>query len=393
LDLDKINTENNGEEKFETLATDRLYNHVCMGGTFDRLHVGHKILLSTAMLRTKLSLTVGVAGQQLLGKKTLPELIEPLEDRIAGVTNFLSQINKDVELKISEIQDPYGPAIVDPLLECIVGSQETEKGCHAINIKRKEKGLSQLDVHCIELVEDTERQGNHEEEKVSSSSMRARVLGQRLKPSRMDWDRSKGPFLIGLTGGSASGKSSVGKRFQALGVGLVDCDKLGHAAYSPGSPTLEKLVAEFGSTVLSDDGTVNRRALGGIVFSDKSKLTRLNEIVWPEIARMADEQAKQLFQDGHKVVILDAAVLLEAGWHNTCHEVWVCLVPRETAIERIVERDHKTKEEAQMRIDNQMTNQERVKDANTVFCTLWDPEITQNQVETAWRRLTQELKL
>jgi phosphopantetheine adenylyltransferase/dephospho-CoA kinase len=173
----------------------------------------------------------------------------------------------------------------------------------------------------------------------------------------------------------------------------VDCDKLGHAAYQPGSPTLQKLVAEFGSTVLSEDGTVNRKVLGGIVFSDKSKLTRLNQIVWPEIIRMAAEQADQLFKSGHKVVILDAAVLLEAGWDQSCHEVWVCTVPRESAIQRIIERDHKTREEAENRIGSQMSNQDRVKVANTVFCTLWDPATTQKQVETAWARLSKELKL
>eukprot|EP00088_Acartia_fossae_P044282 TRINITY_DN4696_c0_g1_i2.p1 TRINITY_DN4696_c0_g1~~TRINITY_DN4696_c0_g1_i2.p1 ORF type:complete len:485 (-),score=66.35 TRINITY_DN4696_c0_g1_i2:180-1634(-) len=395
LDLEKANQDQDTNEKTEhtSLSTDRLYDHVCMGGTFDRLHTGHKILLSTALIRTKESLTVGVTGQNLLGKKTLTELIEPLDDRIQGVTDFLTDVNRDVELKISEIQDPFGPAIVDPQLECIVGSQETEKGCTAINEKRKEKGLSQLDIHCIELVEDVERRGPHEEEKISSSSMRSRILGQRLLKARKSWDKSEGPYIIGLTGGSASGKSSLGKRFQKLGAGLVDCDKLGHLAYQPGSPTLDKLVKEFGDSVLSEDGTVNRRALGAIVFSDKSQLTKLNQIVWPEISRMAGEQATELYQSGHKVVLLDAAVLIEADWHLNCHEVWVCIVPRETAIERIVERDNKSKEEAQKRIDSQMSNRDRCKIANSVFCTLWDPEITQKQAESAWTRLTKELQL
>jgi len=393
LTLEDGASESKDAEKIDSLPTDRIYNHICMGGTFDRIHVGHKILLSTALIRTKESLTVGMAGQKLLGKKTLPELIQPLEERIKGVESFLKDVNRGVELKISEIQDPFGPAIVDPLLECIVGSQETEKGCLAINQKRKEKGLSELDIHCIELVEDTDRHGDYEEEKVSSSSARTRLLGLRLKDARKEWDSSKGPYLIGLTGGSASGKSSVGKRFQDLGAGLVDCDKLGHAAYLPGSPTLQKLVQEFGSSVLSEDGTVNRKVLGGIVFSDKSKLTRLNQIVWPEISRMAMEQAEQLFKSGHQVVILDAAVLLEAGWDDTCHEVWVCLVPRDTAIQRIVERDNKTAEEAEKRIDSQMSNHDRVQVANSVFCTIWDTIITQKQVECAWTRLKQELKL
>ena len=112
--------------------------------------------------------------------------------------------------------------------------------------------MSELDIYLIQLTQDSERQFSVEEEKISSSSGRIRLLGTRLSPGLREWIRDSGPYIIGLTGGSASGKSSVGKKLEsihdfqnvlisiltmvilALGWGVVDCDKLGHLAYSPG---------------------------------------------------------------------------------------------------------------------------------------------------------------
>jgi len=376
-------------------TNNKIYTQVVLGGTFDRLHAGHKILMTTALLRCTQRLTVGVTGQEMLKNKTLPELITPVEDRIEGVKEFVKKVRDGVQCNAVEIQNPYGPAIELPELECIVGSQETEKGCVAINTKRTEAGMKELDIHLIELVQDMNREQEFEEEKVSSSTGRIRLLGTRLAPPLHVWDRNAGPYVIGLTGGSASGKSSVGKRMSGLGWGVVDCDKLGHLAYTPGQAAYNKIVEEFGGVVVAADGNIDRRALGGIVFSDASKLKRLNEIVWPEISRLAREKSQELWAggSGSQVVVLDAAVLLEAGWDAECHEVWVCVVPRQEAVKRIVERDGKTEIEADRRISSQLSNQDRVKKANTVLCTLWDPAHTQGQVERAVNRLHKELKL
>jgi len=162
-------------------------------------------------------------------------------------------------------------------------------------------------------------------------------------------------------------------------------------AYIPGTKAYNAIVKEWGDKVVAEDGSIDRRALGGVVFSDPAALKRLNSIVWPEIARMAREKADTLWREGHQVVVLDAAVLLEAGWEEYCHEVWVCVLPVEEAVDRIIHRDGKTREEAEKRINSQMSNCERVERAMTVLCTLWEKEVTQRQVEAAVRRLESEL--
>ena len=216
-----------------------------------------QVLLSTALLRCSGRITVGVTGPELLTKKTLPELILPVKDRIDGVVNFLEASDPNVERNVVEINDIYGPAGVVPQLECIVGSLETEKGCVAINKRRKENGLNELDVHLISIIEAEEKR-QEEEEKVSSSTTRLRLLGTRLKPALREWDRLTGPYLIGLTGGSASGKSSVAKRLSVLSWGVVDCDKLGHVAYTPGKVAYKAIVEEWGHAVVAEDGSINR---------------------------------------------------------------------------------------------------------------------------------------
>lgn len=372
--------------------TDRIHKEVVLGGTFDRLHTGHKVLLSTALLRCSDRVTVGVTGPELLTKKTLPELILPVRERIAGVVNFLEASDPSVARNVVEISDIYGPAITIPELRCIVGSQETEKGCVAINQRRKEIGMEELGVHLIQIIEADEKR-QEEEAKVSSSTTRLRMLGTRLKPALRQWNRTTGPYLIGLTGGSASGKSSVAKRMSDLNWGVVDCDKLGHAAYTPGTAAFNAIVGEWGQAVVADDGSINRRALGPIVFADPAALARLNAIVWPEIARMARDKADSLWKEGKQVVVLDAAVLLEADWQNFCHEVWVCVVPREEAVLRIIDRDGRTREEAERRVSSQLSNAERVSWASTVLCTLWEPEVTQRQVEEAVERFQGDKQL
>lgn len=108
-------------------------------------------------------------------------------------------------------------------------------------------------------------------------------------------------------------------------------------------------------------------------------------MVWPEIRRLYTEEIDKMKKEGFEgVIILDAAVLLEAGWNADCHDVWVSIVPPSEAIKRITERDRLTSEQAENRVKAQLSNSERVAKANVVFCSLWEPEVTAAQVRKAW---------
>ena len=141
--------------------------------------------------------------------------------------------------------------------------------------------------------------------------------------------------------------------------------------------------------MLPDDGSINRAELGDLVFgsSNSDNLNKLNGIVWPEIWKLAEAQIQQYWKDGVKVVIIDASVLLAAGWKDKVNQVWVSIVDREEAVKRIVERDRKTEDEAVKRLQSQISNQEFVNAANVVFCSKWEKEFTQSQVKKAWDHL------
>lgn len=296
-----------------------------------------------------------------------------------------------LEPNIVSITDPIGPAGTDPNLKCLIVSKETENGLTFINEARRKNGLQDLDLHVIELVDD-EDEGfvpGQKSNKMSSTLERHKRLGRLLKPVKVN--EVKKPYIIGLTGGIASGKSAITKRLEKLGAKSINCDLLGHLAYEPGKKAYHQIIEAFGQGVVAEDGTINRKALGPIVFADKSKLTQLNSIVWPEIGNLVQEKIESLAATGVRVVVVEAAVLLDAGWDAVVDEVWVTMVPEDEAIMRILSRDNISEERAINRIRAQMTNEERVSKAHVVLSSLWEPEYTQIQVERAWKGLQERL--
>uniref|UniRef100_A0A8B9F6F1 Bifunctional coenzyme A synthase n=1 Tax=Amazona collaria TaxID=241587 RepID=A0A8B9F6F1_9PSIT len=354
------------------------FSGVAVGGTFDRLHGAHRLLLSTCCLLARDRLLAGVADGDLLRHKVLMELIEPYELRVAKVREFLEDVKPSLRYDIVRLLDPYGPTITDPDLQCLVVSQETRRGGEAVNKQRLENGLPVLALHEILLMQDPDH-GENEEEKISSSSLRHRLLGTLLRPPRQDPALPSRPYVIGLTGGTGSGKTSIARLLGGLGAFLIDADKLGHAVYVPGGPAYKQVVATFGAEILSEDGTINRKVLGAKVFGNQ-RLKSLTDIVWPEIARMVKEQIREAEAQGKAVCVLDAAVLLEAGWQDMVHEVWVAVIPEDEAVRRVVARDGLSEEAARRRLRSQMGNGQRVQRAQVVLCTLWEPHVTRKQV-------------
>ena len=118
-------------------------------------------------------------------------------------------------------------------------------------------------------------------------------------------------IFLGLTGGSTSGKSSIARYLEDLGAGIIDCDKLGHKAYEPGTECYSKILEAFGQDLKTENGKIDRKKLGSKVFSSPEALHQLESIVWPEILKMAKDSTQILFKQGKKVIVWDAAVLLQ----------------------------------------------------------------------------------
>ena len=299
-----------------------------------------------------------------------------------------------LDKKVVAITEPAGPSGTDDDLHLLVVSQETIGGGSYVNGIREDNKLPPLDLHAIDLLSDDNSDlapTLQSETKLSSSGERIRDLGLiRKEPNVLR--RSK-PYVIGLTGGIATGKSAVSRRLQRLGASGINCDMLGHQAYLPGKPVYEKLIKEFGEGILNEDDTINRRMLGSIVFNDRNKLNLLNGMVWPEIARMVEEKLAKMAEDEVNVCVVEAAVLLEAGWDQLVNEVWVTTVPIDESVKRIMDRNGFSEDQARVRIESQMNIKDRISQSHVVISPLWEPEFTQKIVEKAWDRLMNRIEL
>ncbi|XP_065165030.1 bifunctional coenzyme A synthase [Atheta coriaria] len=364
----------------------KVYNHTVLGGTFDHMHLAHKILLSEAALRSQKKMTVGVTEENMLENKILWELIDPVAVRMKAVQSFLSDISPELELNIVPITDPMGPTKSDPSMGLLVVSAETLKGGDMVNEIRRQNGLPSVDILSVELIDEPSPRPN-EETKISSSTGRLRLLGSLLKPVNSKLPRK--PYIIGLTGGIASGKSGVAKYLGELGAQVINCDLVAHQVYLPGTECHRQVVTEFGQSIISENGEIDRTKLGPIVFGSKEKLDKLNAIVWPAIAQNVAEQIRVSTAD---VIVIEAAVLLAAQWQHMCHEVWATICRRDEAIKRIQERNKLTEQQAEQRINAQPSSKYYAGQAHVVFCSMWDVQYTQGQVAKAWELLQQRIR-
>ncbi len=194
--------------------------------------------------------------------------------------------------------------------------------------------------------------------------------------------------VIGLTGGIASGKSTAARHLAEKGAHMIDADKLGHRVYEAGRPAFDKVVALFGDDVVGD-GEIDRRVLGGKVFGSPAQLKRLTDIAWPEILAMATEEIGKARRNGASVVVLEAAVLLEANWQSDVDEVWVVAVEPEAAIARATARDGVDEAAVQARIDAQLSNAERMALADVVIDNSGSEAELLAKLDAEWQRLRQ----
>ena len=192
---------------------------------------------------------------------------------------------------------------------------------------------------------------------------------------------------IGLTGGIASGKSTVSQQLARQGAVVVDADLLGHQTYEPGTDTYDQVVNAFGPAVVAADASIDRRVLGGKVFGDPEQMTRLTDIVWPGIRRLVEAEFQRLAAADTEVVVLEAAVMIEAQWTDVVDEVWVVTVPPAVARERLMNRNGWSADEADARIRSQISNAERLHHADLVLDTDCSLEAVQTRVDGAWAEM------
>ena len=195
-------------------------------------------------------------------------------------------------------------------------------------------------------------------------------------------------MIIGLTGGIASGKSTAAAYLGEKGASVIDADKLGHQAYEPDTDAFAQVVAAFGPEVVGADGQIDRKVLGGKVFGDPAALDRLTGIIWPEIGRLAlaeFEVARTARPDAP--IVLEAAVMLEAGWEPMVDEVWVVIVEPDTAVARATARDGVEEEAVRKRIAAQLSNDERRAKADIVIDNSGDEAALLVQLDAQWKRI------
>lgn len=196
----------------------------------------------------------------------------------------------------------------------------------------------------------------------------------------MSSERSK--YLIGLTGNIATGKSEVGRILTELGAEVIDADRLVHDLERKGEPVYRAIVAAFGEEILGPDGEIDRRKLGNLVFQDPAALQRLEAIVHPAVR---DAFFGRVSRSHAPVVVYDAIKLIESGAHRFCDTLWVVTAPREVQVARLMQRRGFSRSEAELRVDAQPPQAEKVALADVVLDNSSTLDDLRRQVLAAWQ--------
>ncbi len=193
--------------------------------------------------------------------------------------------------------------------------------------------------------------------------------------------------VIGLTGGIGSGKSTVSQYLAELGAVILDADKVGHEAFKPDTEAWHQVVATFGRQILTPSGEVDRKKLGEIVFSNPESLSRLNQIMHPRMRDMMKAQIEEYRRQGVDVIVIEAAVLIEANWTSLVDEVWVTTASEAAVLKRVKEQRGLAEEQTLARIRSQLSTEERVKHADVVINNDGDLDEVRAKVKELWERL------
>jgi dephospho-CoA kinase len=193
--------------------------------------------------------------------------------------------------------------------------------------------------------------------------------------------------VIGLTGGISSGKSTVSRFLAELGAVIIDADRVGHEAFKPDTGVWREVVGVFGRQILAPGGDIDRKKLGEIVFGNAELLARLNQIMHPRMYDMIKAQLEEYRRRGVEVVVLEAPLLLEAGWISLVDEVWVMVAAEPAVLRRLQERAGLSQEELLARIRSQLSSEERIKRADVVINTDCSLDEVRAEVRELWEKI------
>jgi len=193
--------------------------------------------------------------------------------------------------------------------------------------------------------------------------------------------------VIGLTGGIGSGKSTVSGMLAQLGAVILNADEVGHETLKPGTEAWQEIASTFGQGVVKDNGEIDRGKLSEIVFNNPEALARLNSIMHPRMYRAMKRSIEERQRQGAEVIVLEAAILVEANWTPLVDEVWVTTAPEATVVRRLRDSKGLTEAQALARIRSQLPPQERAKHADVIIDNDCELEEVEARVKELWRAL------
>jgi dephospho-CoA kinase len=194
-------------------------------------------------------------------------------------------------------------------------------------------------------------------------------------------------LVIGLTGNLGTGKTEVAGMLAELGAVVINADELGHELLQPRTQTYTEIVNTFGKSVVGRNGEINRKKLGQMVFADAEALNKLNRIMHPRIYNIVSHKIDEYRQSGAGVVVLEAALLIEAGWRPLLGQVWVTIAPEAIVAERLRRARGLSEEQFLTRLRTQMPQKEKAKLADVVIDTNCTINELKARVTELWKKL------
>lgn len=194
-------------------------------------------------------------------------------------------------------------------------------------------------------------------------------------------------LVVGLTGGIATGKTTIATMFAARGAAVVDADRIAHALQEPGQPCYHRIVETFGKAILDTQGQIDRRRLGARIFADPDARRRLESILHPAIREACRQAIRAAEVSGYAVCVVDAALILETGQQGRYDALVVVTAPREVQVDRLVRNRTLTEAEAQQRLQSQWSTEAKAALADFIIDNGGDLAATEDQVDRVFAAL------